>query len=68
MKLLSVEMACLFGVQNHIQAVCGHEYLINVLLLLQSFNQNFKKVSYQIETKFQMMQPDFQKIKKCAHF
>ena len=25
MKLLSVEMACLFGVQNHIQAVCsGH--------------------------------------------
>ena len=22
MKLLSVEMACLFGVQNHIQAVC----------------------------------------------
>ena len=24
MKLLSVEMACLLGVQNHIQAVCFH--------------------------------------------
>ena len=37
MKLLSVEMACLLGVQNEIQAVCF--YIFNILEVHTTYNE-----------------------------